>query len=540
MKQNSKLQLSATFIYCITAVLFEIFFVYMALCENVSVFSSREGHHFEQITEYAAEQTAVPDAPAGIENAYRWTLDLNDAGPNCLCFYLSHQNVHVSISGETVYSLETMKTNRLGDTVSSNWVTVPLHPSDHGKEIVVTLTPLYESAVDFTPQFMVGSHFAIIFDQLRADAPQLVISLLSILLGCFIILFHLYFIIRMQTKSLNLFYLGSFALMLGLWRITDVKSAPIIFSGNPMALGYISIGSLFLCTIPLPLFVSTLFTSKRASPLLILSIISSVISLTVLLLQVFSPLNFNEVLALSHMMLIAAVALALILIFCSRRDARDRRPRITWNIFIVLSASILIDLILYYVTNTSSHILFSLIAFVFYSLVLFITTILETTKKAYVDPRTGLQNALWWNERMSEDTPVSASTGIIMIDLNDLKGVNDAHGHEAGDQMIAQFANILRNTFPSSSLICRWGGDEFTILTSSMNDQQMERYMDSLRRAVDEHNQNKDNTPIHFAMGHALSADYPNLTRRELWSVADSKMYLDKQKWHREHGSSHA
>jgi diguanylate cyclase (GGDEF)-like protein len=53
---------------------------------------------------------------------------------------------------------------------------------------------------------------------------------------------------------------------------------------------------------------------------------------------------------------------------------------------------------------------------------------------------------------------------LMVIDLDHLKPINDQHGHEGGDAVLAQIAEILRRLFRSADLIVRWGGDEFVVL----------------------------------------------------------------------------
>jgi diguanylate cyclase (GGDEF)-like protein len=55
---------------------------------------------------------------------------------------------------------------------------------------------------------------------------------------------------------------------------------------------------------------------------------------------------------------------------------------------------------------------------------------------------------------------------ILFIDLDGLKGINDRHGHAAGDEALCMVARTLRRTFRTSDLIARVGGDEFVVLAS--------------------------------------------------------------------------
>lgn len=176
--------------------------------------------------------------------------------------------------------------------------------------------------------------------------------------------------------------------------------------------------------------------------------------------------------------------------------------------------------------------MYTTIAFVVYSLIMFLDSILNTTQMAYTDSRTGLANKARWNEMMGDRTTVPNAVGVMMLDMNALKEINDTYGHEVGDRVIFDFSNILRNTLPANSLICRWGGDEFAVMLTGMTQEKLEKLTASLHSVVDTYNKVSDSPSIFFAIGYALSSDYPGLSGKELLSVADSQMYLDKQEWY--------
>lgn len=169
-----------------------------------------------------------------------------------------------------------------------------------------------------------------------------------------------------------------------------------------------------------------------------------------------------------------------------------------------------------------------------YFSVLFENMILDTTKKAYTDSHTGLINKARWNELMNASVPVVESTAIMMLDLNGLKQVNDTLGHEAGDRMILAFSDILRRALPKNSVICRWGGDEFAVMITGMDRESVEKCLDTIRQEVDDYNAACDEPSVFYAVGCAFALEHPGLSRTELLTIADSRMYLDKQTWYSE------
>ncbi len=81
------------------------------------------------------------------------------------------------------------------------------------------------------------------------------------------------------------------------------------------------------------------------------------------------------------------------------------------------------------------------------------------------DGFTGLYNRAYMEEEMERlDTDRQLPMGIIMADSNGLKFINDSFGHESGDEMLMQTAEILKSSCREEDIIARWGGDEFVIL----------------------------------------------------------------------------
>lgn len=529
MRLFSRIRVAATALYLLTTVLFFAFFAYMGLSENVSVFSGRHAHDYHAITDYTVLQEEDPSAPVGVRTVYTWTLHDVDNSESCLCFYLVHQYADVYIDGELIHRLTADEDNRIGASISSNWVTVPIHQEDNGKEICIVLTPLFDSMADFEPEFLIGSHFTIIFDQLWQDIPQLFISVLCVVLGLLIIFVQGYFILRTHLQSYNMIYLGTFACLLGLWRLTDLKSAPILFSANPMVLGYISIGCLFLCGITLLLYASTLYSEKKAVPLLVLAIIGAAVSLVVLLIQTLGPADFKQMLPVSHIMLVVTICSVPLMAAINHKNNQSAHVSSNWIYFLIITLGIILDLLQFYLFNSSSYVIFTAAAFLVYTMLVFISNILNMTRKAYVDIPTGLINRVRWDELMHDHNTQDEQIGMIMMDLNGLKLVNDTFGHSAGDRMIRSFSTILQDTFPSSSQICHWGGDEFTIMMTGTAVNKLENYVEDLLREVNAHNAKSDEPPISYALGSACSTEFPQLSRMELLNKADERMYRNKK-----------
>lgn len=93
---------------------------------------------------------------------------------------------------------------------------------------------------------------------------------------------------------------------------------------------------------------------------------------------------------------------------------------------------------------------------------------------AYHDPLTGLSNRRYFTEQINRELEQAASDckmlGVMYIDLDRFKAINDSLGHEIGDQLLKQFAMRLKESVRKSDIICRVGGDEFLVLLNGLND----------------------------------------------------------------------
>jgi len=91
--------------------------------------------------------------------------------------------------------------------------------------------------------------------------------------------------------------------------------------------------------------------------------------------------------------------------------------------------------------------------------------------QAQTDPLTGLWNHRAFHERLRNElvrtSSERGSVGLLMLDLDDFKRVNDIYGHAVGDRVLAELADELRAAVRQSDDVCRTGGEEFAIILPS-------------------------------------------------------------------------
>jgi diguanylate cyclase (GGDEF)-like protein len=93
-------------------------------------------------------------------------------------------------------------------------------------------------------------------------------------------------------------------------------------------------------------------------------------------------------------------------------------------------------------------------------------------RQAAIDPLTGLVTRRVLDEAARAALSGAASrggTGLVLIDVDDFKGINDAHGHPAGDEVLVQLAGVLTRNSRATDIVSRLGGDEIALLLPGLS-----------------------------------------------------------------------
>ena len=153
----------------------------------------------------------------------------------------------------------------------------------------------------------------------------------------------------------------------------------------------------------------------------------------------------------------------------------------------------------------------------------------QLEQRAYTDTHTGLPNKSACEELLNNKDTVGKHTACIMFDLNNLKIINDTKGHLMGDQLILNFARLLRNVIPQKDFVGRYGGDEFMVVIYNTSKTEIEDILKQLSREKDRLNSSGNNMPIDYACGWAISDADSECTIQMLLDKADYYMYENKQ-----------
>ncbi len=145
------------------------------------------------------------------------------------------------------------------------------------------------------------------------------------------------------------------------------------------------------------------------------------------------------------------------------------------------------------------------------------------------DALTGIYNRAFFDEELARlergrQFPIS----VIMADLDDLKTINDCHGHDCGDEMLKRCAKALVASFRSEDVVARIGGDEFGVLLPDTNATEAEKAIQRINENIRLQNLDCSGPQIGLSLG-ANTVEMGG-SLKEALKQADAKMYQDKKK----------
>jgi diguanylate cyclase (GGDEF)-like protein len=157
----------------------------------------------------------------------------------------------------------------------------------------------------------------------------------------------------------------------------------------------------------------------------------------------------------------------------------------------------------------------------------------KTQRQATTDGLTGLVNHRTFYEILEKELwrlrRYGGQISLIMVDVDNLKKINDAYGHRAGDKVIRDISKRIKECIRQIDTAARYGGDEFAVilLNSSLSDAAIvaQRMVDAVAKSPA--TWNKEQIPLSISVG--LGRYDPDTTPEDITSRSDKALYLAKQ-----------
>ncbi len=160
----------------------------------------------------------------------------------------------------------------------------------------------------------------------------------------------------------------------------------------------------------------------------------------------------------------------------------------------------------------------------------------KTVHLSQTDWLTGLWNTFYFNDMLNANIKIAGldknCLSLLMLDIDNFKKYNDSLGHQEGDRAIKRIADILGRHCRNDDLVCRYGGEEFSIIMSGIDKNDGMLIGERLRREVENSFREDDSVPENLKLTISLGlAVYPadGATKNDLIRKADLALYRAKQ-----------
>jgi diguanylate cyclase (GGDEF)-like protein len=121
-----------------------------------------------------------------------------------------------------------------------------------------------------------------------------------------------------------------------------------------------------------------------------------------------------------------------------------------------------------------------------------------------------------------------ATGALIMLDVDNLKPINDAFGHTAGDEVLKAVADVLARRVRASDVVGRLGGDEFAVLLWNLSETDARAKAAALEQAIDRLSFTFDGRTVTAGASAGVAILGPHMDARRVLEEADGAMYLRK------------
>lgn len=153
----------------------------------------------------------------------------------------------------------------------------------------------------------------------------------------------------------------------------------------------------------------------------------------------------------------------------------------------------------------------------------------ELEKLAITDKLTGLYNRHKLDKVLEhlekESKRYNTTFGIIILDIDHFKDVNDNYGHNIGDEVLKEFAQILKHNSRETDCIGRWGGEEFLIIVPHANKASISHYANNLREKIEKY-KFRNFSKITASFG--VTVHHSNESEKDTIKRADTALYISK------------
>ncbi|MBO4808196.1 MAG: diguanylate cyclase [Lachnospiraceae bacterium] len=467
--------------------------------------------------------------------------------------YTSHCSVEVFLDGDEIYEYGVERTLN-NKFIGYGFLYFALPYDYSGKELTIRFISSESIDTKSLRAPTIYDSTTMMVNYAATNNRLLAMNMFLFVLGLGLVIFGIVLHLTKQ-RALRLASVGGFALSLSMWSMCSYHLMDI-FTNDMLLKNYLEYYSLFLA----PLFFLIYFWTdlKNRDTISIRATYKSLVVSQTLFLIVVTVAHFTDKLHISaaiwgQLALIIMEALGILAICLHDVIHKTFTSKALFLGIVSISFFALADVILFFFqkmgieTNKRHFSSITCMGGIVFVICLVWDYYLEHEKAkeeaiktdalqrlAYTDPLTGIPNRRSYDDYLKVLEEKPEDFALVAVDVNGLKHINDTLGHEMGDLLITSMAECLRKTFGGGSMIARMGGDEFAAIVTDLQYKDMDSIIWKLQSEIELKNEEQPMLNISAAYGYCKRSEYPNMNAKEIYRIADSRMYVRKAQMKRE------
>ena len=488
------------------------------------------------------------DAESGVMSMY---YQLPEMDKDVSLVYRSKDvYTRVLIDGEVLFETAVYESKFYNKSPGNLWNVLNINSKYSGKCLELQIIMVYDTDAIMVDPLLMGDKADIILGLFADNMFGIVVSLLLILLGVVLIVVDFLPTYGRSKKHHGLWWIGIYAFMTGIWSLIETNIVQFCVK-DMRILQLIDNMIMMLDTMPLILYLNSEYKILKNRLIQVLAYIGTGYILLCVAIQYGGTKDLHHMLnGALYIMIITDIAMCIWLICRFFKLKKEKKPVLNcFLMFLGLSSCCFCSI---FETVRSLRVdrmdraalirVGMLVLCICFAVGSQIDTykIVEQglkydliSKLAYSDGLTGLGNRTAYLEQMDEyenNAKEILQLGIVYLDVNNLKMINDSQGHEIGDELIRGAAKIIEDSFGTFGKSYRIGGDEFCVLLIGADLQEKyERGLSIFQQLIDEANKAGTYTcNVQIAHGFAICNEITKEKIEEAIAIADSEMYQNK------------
>lgn len=456
----------------------------------------------------------------------------------------------VLVGEDVLYETSVYDSPLYNESPGNLWNIVGVSSDYSGQLLEIEITMVYDTDAITVDSLYLGDKADVMLGLFSKHKVGILTSFLLLLLGIVLVVMDFMPTYVHVKKRYGLWWVGFYAFMMGYWSFIETNVAQF-FADDMRILQLIDNMLMMFSTLPLVMYVDVRLGILKNRLMRVFCFLTALYGVVCVAVQYSGVTDMHSMLAPSSIfMLTTDIGMCVWLISKTIKVRKDRQALldcalITFGILFRSTCSVIetISTLQMDKLDRAELIRFGMLVL---CICFAIAGQLDTYRiigqgmkyelishLAYSDGLTGLGNRTAYLEEL--DTYKNgdkrfSKLGIIYLDVNDLKQLNDSKGHEYGDRLLQTAAKIISDSFGTYGNAYRVGGDEFCVLMSGIVIE--ENYKSAVavfEKLIDEANKEEKEFTVRIAHGFAFCEDALENRMEEAIAKADKEMYRNKE-----------